>query len=818
MKKTIIVTDKDYDAVLFSYKASHPTASIKIVHPDEFVSLISFSFKKDPIPYLLSLGYDYVRAKKIMKAVLVGDIDKNEKLKTLFSLLNDANFFSRDPYGKFELSQSDVCFFEMQEDIELHALAKRNAIPYHDFSIGDLGIEMRFPEEEKHPTLFSFKNKFLQFSYIYSDIRRRLLDGEKPSSIRIHIQNESDDLFYVNLCSSLFDIESFVVVSTPLLSNYSVGKKIADIHKNHSFSFTEEEKDDPYVSELYDIVTYFALDKLPFDKGYASLLEIVSSLSSKAPTNDKGIVVCADSLIDLSSSTYVTDFVDGSFYKSFEDDNILNDEELLSASLNPSYVLTALDRRKKLNYIRYTNIAFLSRVEEHLSDSIYPSPFMNELSLYKNSKMERVSFNENGIYTFKAKELLMGKELDDAFYYKPHEEFRSYDHRYKKIEGYMPLIDQKPYSVTKLESYINCPFKFLMSELLPSNSEELHALYLGILIHKIMERIYDDDFSFDDAFQEGKEAYLEGMKSHHQEYGAVEEAYLKIYYHHLKRIVSELRAWKVSSSIRKEIPEQQIEWNLYDERGREYHFSGRIDKIIEFGTDNSHSYYYLIDYKTGLERFDPETVFLGKCIQLPLYYYALRANQEFKESLVGDASFGGFGIQQMFATSLKSAYKDNDGFLSEASFYKKSAFKGVVLSSDDEAFWHLADETSFVEKKNTIISSGEGTFLSGKGRFFTPEEGSILDKKKRCYSLNELMSDAIIASIRTINLIEDAEFPIKPTGSSDLTKKPDLSRLSCAYCPYKDICYHNAGEDYKDYSREITERFADEDKGNDDGE
>lgn len=817
MEKTLIVADKDYDAVLFSYKNSHPSSSIKIIHPDEFASLLSFSYELDPIPFLIKLGYDYDRAKKAMKALLVGEIAKNQKLKELYKALNDACYLKKDPYGKYELSQADLCFFELNEDIELHALAKRNNIPYRDLSVSDLSITMRFNEDSSHPPLFSFKNKFQQFSYIYSDIRRRLLNGEDANKIRIHVQNESD-LFYVSLCSCLFGVESFMAVSRPFISDPIVSKKIQEIHAKKAFVFLEEEKKDPSILKLAELVDYYGLASLPFDAAYASLLEALSSLANVVPTSDRGVMVCADSLIDMDSLTYVTDFVDGSFYKTYEDNHILSDEDLLSASINPSYVLTSLDRRKKLNYIRYSNIALLSSVEEHLKESIYPSQFMSELPFYKRSKVERISFNENGIYTSKAKELFLGKQLDDAFYFKPHEEFRSYDHSYQKIEGYVFPFKTKSYSITKLESYIDCPFKFLMSDLLPSNNDDYHALYLGKLIHKVMERIYDDDFSFDDAFRKGKEVYLEEMLSHHQKFAPVEEAYLKIYYPHLKRIVSELRAWKMASSIQKEIPEQKLEWDLL-EGEKKYHFSGRIDKIIQFGKDNSPTYYYLIDYKTGLEEFNPKTVFLGKSTQLPLYYYAFELDKKLKESLVGDSSFAGFGIQQMYASSVKSAYGDNNGTLSETSFYKKSAFKGVVLSSDSEEFWHLADETSFVEKKGSLVSTGKGTFMSNKGSFITMNEGSVIDgKKERDYSLSELLSDAISSSLNVIHAIEDAKFPIAPTNSRDLATKPDIKRLSCAYCSYKDICYHNAPEDYVDYSETIKTYFADKKGDDDDGE
>ena len=806
MKKMLIVTEHEYDVILFSFKEKNPFASIKIIHPDQFISLLSYSYKKDPIPYLLTLGYDFAHAFKVMRILIVGELSKNEKLYNLFLDLKNKDYFEINPYGKYEIEHSDLYFFEMDEDIELHALATRNNVSYTNLSIADLKIEMKFPEDKKHPPLFSFKNKFQQFFYIYSDIRARLLNGEDPSKIKIHIFDETD-LFYVKLCSSLFGVASYADETHSLMSEKEVSEKLKVFYKNESFEISDEEKEVTSLNLLSDVIDYYKLKELPFNKAYSSLIEIITSIVTTSKTDNKGIGVCKDYIIDLNSSTYVTDFTDGSFYEVFTDDNVCSDEELIKMSVNPSYVLTALDRRKKLNYLRYGDIKILSLIEEHLSDHIYSSQFCSEIPLYKNIKANRSALNKDGIYTSKAKTLWQGKELDDAFYYKKYNEFRSYDHHYKKIEGFKADLDKKTLSVTDLESYISCPFSYLMYFLLPVNNGDYHSLYYGILVHKIMEHVYDDDFSFDKAFNEGKEAYLNSMKNNNQNFSATEEAYLKIYYHHLKRIVSELRSWKSFSSIKKDFSEQKIEWNLYSE-DKTYHFRGRIDKIIEFGKDNSNSYYYLVDYKSGSESFIIENVRFGRNIQLPLYYYALNENKKLREQLVGDASFGGFGIQQINPDSIKKAY-GKDCKLIENVFYKYSSFKGVSLSTTNSDYWHLADETAFVDKNGKlVIDKRSSLYMSTSGSFESSDVGSILGKNECVYTFNDLIYDAINATLATIKKIEDGIFDIAPTVRGDLSKRPKAIDLSCKYCPYKDICYRNMTEDYNDLSDEVHEYFA----------
>ena len=817
MEKKIIVAEREYDALLFSYKMKNPSSSFKIIHSDDFISCCSFSYREDPIPYLISLfGYDYEQAKKCAKILRVADVHKNAKLYDIFSALKERNILSYDPYGVYELNHGSLLFFEMEEDIELHALAKRSALPFLDVSASDLGIVIRHDERTSHPPLYSFKNKFEQFSYIYSDIRRRLISGEDANRFCIHVKDEAD-LFYIKMCSALFEIPSRMRVNRPFISNPSVKEKIAQIHSTRSFSFSEEEKNDTTLATLYEKISYFHLDELPFEKGYASLLETLSSLSYKEETNDRGILVTTDFTIDPYKTTYVTDFVSGSFYHVYEDKNIISDKELSDSSLNASYILTSLDRRKKRNYIRYSDIVFLSRVEEHLSDAIYSSQFVSEFPSYKKDGMTKVSRNKEGVYTSSARNLLFAKELDEAFSYRPFDGYRSYDPSYKTIQGYVSPYREKPYSVTNLESYINCPFRYLLSEIIPSTSDDYHAMYLGTLIHKVLEHIYDDSFSFDKAFEKGVEEYKKSMVSHEQTFGAVENAYLQIYYPHLQRIVGELRAWKKESSIHKEIPEQTIEWNLL-EGDKKYRFKGRIDKIIQFGKDVS-SYYYIIDYKTGGESFIPEAVFLGKSTQLPLYFYALEQNEKKKEELTGGARFGGFGIQQMYSSSLKKAYYNaTSRSLEEKTFYEYSAFRGISLCSTEESFWNLADKTSFVENKNTLVSTGDGFFVSGVQSFKAFDEGSVLKKTKketRSYTLRELIDDAISGTLKTIHCIENAEFPIAPTNYGDITKAPSADSLTCKYCPYKDVCYRNVYKDFKDYSYDVKQYFAK--KGDEDG-
>lgn len=806
MEKTLIVLDKEYQGLLFDYRAKNPSASFKLISKEEYLDLVSFSFAKDPIPFLLKHGYDYTNSKKILKLLRVANLDKSPLLKDLYDELEDKGYISIDELGLYEASHMDVCLLEMVEDKELHHLSERKGIPVKDLSLKDLGLKEINPEDSYVPPLLSFKNKFMQFAYIYSDIRARLLKGEDPYRLKVHIADESD-LYYVHLFSSLFGIDSYLAVRYPLKSNKDIAKAMGEFYSSKSFHLEEEDLSSPALASLKDIIKKYDLKNLPFQNAYASLLEMTNDFSIEETHSEKGIMVASDYFIDSYPLTYVTDFVHGDFYKVYDDKNVFSDEELERIEVNPSYVLTALDRRKKLNYIRYTSLCMLSRVDEHLSDAIYSSQFMNDLPLYAKNGFKKTALNPNGIYTDEVIDLLRMKEIDDAFYYKPVDKYHAYDHSFKGIEGYKQSRKSPFYSVTNLEQYRSCPFRYYLNDLIPSKAEDRHSMYLGTLIHKVMERVYDDDFSFDEAFEKGKEAYRENAEQNGDEIFSLEETYFALYYRHLKRIVTELRKWKVASSIKEEYPEETIVWTLHDaENDKDYSFKGRIDKIVKFQKENGPSYYYIIDYKTGAESFKSQAVFLGVSTQLPLYYYALNRDQKRREALVDDALFGGFGIQQMYFSSVKNGYGDRDHHsLSEDVFYSYTSLKGITLSPVNQEFWDLADR-SYEERKKEKKTAKGGYFLSKDGSFNGPFEGSILDKKYEDYSMNEMIGDAITSTLMTLHSIEKAEFPIAP-AALDVLDAPKADSLACKYCSYRDICYRIPELDMQSYRPLINAKF-----------
>jgi hypothetical protein len=61
------------------------------------------------------------------------------------------------------------------------------------------------------------------------------------------------------------------------------------------------------------------------------------------------------------------------------------------------------------------------------------------------------------------------------------------------------------WSVTGLESFINCPFKYYLTKLIPLDKNDYSKRFIGTAIHKVFEKFNHVDYVFEDALKEALE-------------------------------------------------------------------------------------------------------------------------------------------------------------------------------------------------------------------------------------------------------------------------------------------------------------------------
>ena len=783
----ILVADRSLFPYVYGLKETHPEFCFKLLDEDQLIHLASFEFALDPIPELIVRGFSYPAAKRYSLLLRLGLGKKNEDAKRFLESLGQEAIV-RDPLGKFELGAGRIYFLEKKDDIELHRLLREEGFAPIDIGFADLGAEIPAPTW----TPEVFKNKFAQFCHIFASIREKLLsDSSYAKKCYIQIKDFSD-VFYAREIGRMFGVETYYRYNAPLLSEPEYTRLYQALRNRGSLSLSEEEKETEEGKVTQALIEQYRLLEIEPPFALTRLYEILSSRFQKRQIGEKGILLSDSFSVSGRKEIYLTCFQDGTFYKCFADDDIFDDVAFVSMGFNPSYVKTALEKRKKALYLLLNRFSLVSRVKEHLDEKINDSPFQKEFGkeLIPHEKVETI-----GVFTAAAGSLVRGALLDESHYPKPLDDLKSYDSTFKGIEGYQPP-KKKNYSVTNLESYIRCPYAYYLKTVLPSTSFNHDSQYLGVLVHRVLESIDKEDFDYDAVFQEGIEAYVAEMKKYEEVPGPREEVIFDVTKANLKRYVVLLRSRRTHSKLLRSYAEKKLSWTL-KEGEKTYSFYGVADFIGVY-QNGPLTYFTITDYKSGSEEFLPYGCFLGASTQLPLYAYALTKGEQ-KGTIEG--AFAGMGMQNLFPGSLKTAFCKN-GVFSAKQGYETVRIHGVYLN--DESFWASFDDTYTPSKKGNVGGSyayaGKKTFDStGAGNLSAIDQG-------RPYSLDELIDDAVKGTLKTIHDIEAGKFDIAPSPQ-DPRDKPEADKLRCSRCPYSDICYHDTLRDAVTFKTEVERHF-----------
>lgn len=851
--KYLLIADREYHNLFYRYKNSHPEQQWKIITKEELLDMLSFRILEEAYPFLMKMNCDYAKVKKIIKLLRVADLSKSEELQKYYDLLKNQGLIERDPYLFYELkTYRKIFLLELQEDDELHQLLKRHDLAFEDMSLLDdlyPSLKDEVPNNFKEKiiqkkvevngeTSFNdflnytsdlpfllFPNKYIQYFHIFAKLKKMIEEDELNKDDQSKYQNlknrlvilvgGSGDAYYLNLFAKVFHLPCLLNIKKPFISIPEVKARINQIYLNKSFQY-DVIPTEGYEKTLYDLIKKYQLDEIDFKFAYSDLLELINDNQGIDVLSDAGIACTSKYVFNPDLIYVITNFQQGDFYKFFDDKNIYSDAELVRIGANPSYVQTALDRRKKFNFLRFNVVLEASRVKQHLSDAIYDSQFIEEYGL----KMQNGDFatGDEGSYTNEAK-ALYESYLKDINHVRPvaGEPYRSYDHQFTGIESDCVRLSRKRkgieediYDVTEIESYAKCPYNYYLENILGINqndpNEDFHARWFGNLGHYIFQFIFDADFNFEKVFSEAVLRYKADVERDGQEFTPYEEMILHVSRHWFEQSVKYLREQcnptnmtLIDNPQAKHSYENTVNYLISDGTSS-YPFTGRIDKLVWTSSrdenGNEKRYYTIIDYKTGAETFEYRKVFLGLSIQLPFYYIAL--NQRRNYFLKNYGEFGGFGIQHIFSKNPKGFFTDK-GSKSIENFYHSHALSGI--SNTEIPYLASFDHTAIGSKgsgKDKTVAAVRGNYLDVSSPF-NGEDHPFKDKSS--YTFKEMLEDAKKVTCDFIHEIQLKQFDIAPKNM----EKTDRG-IPCKFCSNKDICYHNMKDVVSKYA-DIRKKF-----------
>ncbi|MFP4177981.1 MAG: PD-(D/E)XK nuclease family protein, partial [Acholeplasmataceae bacterium] len=349
------------------------------------------------------------------------------------------------------------------------------------------------------------------------------------------------------------------------------------------------------------------------------------------------------------------------------------------------------------------------------------------------------------------------------------------------VDRLLDPIDHLSYS--KLNTYFECPFKFMFTHVIRVDPFEVDGvvLHIGSFFHEVLKSYQGYDPA-DPYIEDNLRQKLDDYATRNElEWNHTERFYMEHSLTQLVGVISWLKEIDSRSSFR---VLSQEEGASYDTLYRHIRaVVGVIDKVMVL--DGNPNAVYLVDYKTGRAVYPLEYVHAGLYAQLFFYLLFLFKNRD------QDLDVVGFYYQKIYSKVLNA----KEGLDYDTLLKRDWALSGY--SSIDHDLVERID-TEWKQKKTLA-------------KYATKNDGTPT-KNSWVFHRNDLISalkrfEALIDE--TIERIEQGSFPIEPKIlDGDFSKK-----VSCQFCSLKDICYV---QDKDFISVEKRSPFTSDAKGEDD--
>jgi ATP-dependent helicase/DNAse subunit B len=325
----------------------------------------------------------------------------------------------------------------------------------------------------------------------------------------------------------------------------------------------------------------------------------------------------------------------------------------------------------------------------------------------------------------------------------------------RKIEPFLEeakeiFLKSKATSVSALQTYFDCPFKYFISYALSvkkAKDGKVEPVDIGLLLHKIVEKFVESGMPDDVAKFVEKAAPLALDEFEKYRYKTNEDIFLRLKGEAVK--LCTIVAEQVKAGSFKPIAtecsfgksDSTLETITYPSGVR---LMGEIDRIDEF-----ERYARVIDYKTGRSKFDYNDLYFGRKIQLMIYMQVLRKNGYLPAGVFYFPSAFSWGDDE-FSHRLCGPFNTENDLL--------TAFDRAL---EDEA------KSSVIEIATKRKKNGELSFRSSK---LTCTQAEL---EKMCDYAEKVAGEAIEEIARGV---------VDPSpASSDRAS-------ACDYCDYYSIC------------------------------
>ena len=743
MEKIIICPEEVKRSILLKETTITPHKFLSIT---DFRNQYYFSYDENTIYYVMKkYSVPYRIAKEYLENLYFIE-DKsysNHKLQFLRDLKNDLiqenqiHFSSTFPEYIKNLSLEVSSYYDL-EKYEEKALSYQVSVP--DTTLDFPVYEFSSLEEEVH--------------FVCVKIRE-LIKKNIPLS-KIVLCNVSEDYYYtLDKLFSYYGIPIEIpyqntIYSTTIFQEYL---KTGEINLELNHPVIDKIKD--ILGDLISIEEDETKKEIIIEKAKHTYLPNKRYEEAVTITNIKTHPFQEDEYV------YVLGFNQDSLPKIYQDTSYITDLDKKEVDLYDTDYLN--EREKKVTAYLLSQIQNLT-ISYKLSSPFqkyYPSSMIGDYHL--EVKREEVNDQE---YSNLYNQIRLGEMLDTYYlygekdkhledYYSQYEDiYNTYDHTFTGI-NLDSFLEKLSYplrlSYTSLNFYQECKFKYYLNSILKlGDYEDTFAATVGSLYHEILSLYKKDGFDLDYEWNK----YLES-----KDLSLKDTVLLVRIRKDLEELLNVLQEQQAYTKFNQESYEKAISIKVRDDIAVE--FIGFVDKIMYY-QKVSDTYFSIVDYKTGKIDTNIEPMKYGLHMQLPIYLYLIEKSHIFDSPI-----FTGIYYQNIlfsYPTWSKDLEKE-----------KKDQYKLKGYSTENTDNLSLFDITY---KESELIKSMKYSEEKGFDRYSKTLSDEMV------YQLTKY-TDKVIHE--ATDSILKGDFAINP-------KVYNKENISCKYCNFQDICYHDAGD------------------------
>ena len=584
------------------------------------------------------------------------------------------------------------------------------------------------------------------------------------------------------------------------------------------------------VKLLDELVDTMGSENVSFDK-YQSILKagILTEQIGLIPTSKDEVIIgdIARSRNSHINVLYIVGVNEGLFPKHYNNEGFLNDSE--RNLLLDNNIEIAKDTKMLLleeNYNIYKTLT-VPKKELHISypmtdeegSTLTPSSVINELRnmfpklkennyLAKDFTWEELINTKKSTFVHLANESRKdksGEEIDPRWkitydwYEKNNPEFislidsgLSFDNNVGRLEKknaanmYGTTIKS---SVSKMESYALCPFKFYLQYGLNVKERKLYkvaSLDVGVFMHDIMDKfskhLERNKLSWREVSQEEIDTIVSNLVdtalSEHKYSIFTSNNKLKFLSIKLKRVIKRA-LWIITLHIKNSEFDvigseltfgengnySPLEIELED--GNKLVLNGKIDRMDIAKTEEG-KYIRIIDYKSSSKALKLSKVYYGLQLQLITYLDVITSQNQTPDSECEISDFipGGALYMKLDDPIIKSKKKLSPEDI-EAQIREQLKMDGIILA-DVRLVKAMDTEMVDISQNLNLSKKGEGNYAKMPVATLNELKGLFNHTKKL---LKKFAEEILSGNVE-----------IKPT------KVKGENKSACTYCPYKEIC------------------------------